>query len=82
MRCLLFCSFYRIRMGKLLLSPWILGGDFSFGLILCLQDESMHSGADVEAFQAALNRDIGGDTAASQASSSNKGVVGIKFFAF
>ncbi|WCJ40688.1 TBP-associated factor 4 [Euphorbia peplus] len=25
------------------------------------EDESMHSGADVEAFQAALNRDIGGD---------------------
>ncbi|XP_030466584.1 transcription initiation factor TFIID subunit 4b-like [Syzygium oleosum] len=38
------------------------------------EDESMHSGADVEAFQAALNRDIGGDTSASQASSSNKGV--------
>ncbi|XP_010939118.1 transcription initiation factor TFIID subunit 4b isoform X4 [Elaeis guineensis] len=27
-------------------------------------DESMHSGADVEAFTAALNRDIGGDAAA------------------
>lgn len=26
-----------------------------------MQDESMHSGADVEAFTAALNRDIGGD---------------------
>ncbi|XP_008787155.1 transcription initiation factor TFIID subunit 4b-like isoform X2 [Phoenix dactylifera] len=28
------------------------------------EDESMHSGADVEAFTAALNRDIGGDAAA------------------
>lgn len=27
-----------------------------------LQDETMHSGADVEAFTAALNRDIEGDT--------------------
>ena len=26
-----------------------------------MKDESMHSGADVDAFQAALNRDIGGD---------------------
>ena len=26
------------------------------------QDETMHSGADVEAFTAALNRDIEGDT--------------------
>ncbi|KAF3446568.1 hypothetical protein FNV43_RR11748 [Rhamnella rubrinervis] len=30
----------------------------------------MHSGADVEAFQAALNRDIGGDVSASQPSDS------------
>ncbi|KAJ0025832.1 hypothetical protein Pint_08666 [Pistacia integerrima] len=30
------------------------------------EDESMHSGADVEAFQAALNRDIGGDASTSQ----------------
>ncbi|XP_031399414.1 transcription initiation factor TFIID subunit 4b isoform X2 [Punica granatum] len=29
------------------------------------EDESMHSGADVDAFQAALNRDIGGDTSTS-----------------
>ncbi|KAF4375031.1 hypothetical protein G4B88_004782 [Cannabis sativa] len=29
------------------------------------EDESMHSGADVEAFQAALNRDIGGDASHS-----------------
>ncbi|KAK9983283.1 hypothetical protein SO802_032808 [Lithocarpus litseifolius] len=29
------------------------------------EDESMHSGADVEAFQAALNRDIGGDASTS-----------------
>ncbi|KAL5563565.1 hypothetical protein UlMin_033312 [Ulmus minor] len=35
------------------------------------EDESMHSGADVEAFQAALNRDIGGDHSASQPSDSN-----------
>ena len=32
--------------------------------LLSLQDESMHSGADVEALSAALNRDIGGDPAA------------------
>ncbi|KAF2285102.1 hypothetical protein GH714_037903 [Hevea brasiliensis] len=30
------------------------------------EDETMHSGADVEAFQAALNRDIGGDASSSQ----------------
>ncbi|KAI4366475.1 hypothetical protein MLD38_022349 [Melastoma candidum] len=30
------------------------------------EDETMHSGADVEAFQAALNRDIGGDAGPSQ----------------
>ncbi|XP_040966314.1 transcription initiation factor TFIID subunit 4b-like isoform X2 [Gossypium hirsutum] len=30
------------------------------------EDESMHSGADVEAFQAALNRDIEGDASTSQ----------------
>ncbi|GMI90634.1 TBP-associated factor 4B, TBP-associated factor 4 [Hibiscus trionum] len=35
------------------------------------EDESMHSGADVEAFQAALNRDIEGDASASQQSGSN-----------
>ncbi|XP_065865918.1 transcription initiation factor TFIID subunit 4-like isoform X2 [Euphorbia lathyris] len=34
------------------------------------EDESMHSGADVEAFQAALNRDIGGDASTSLASDS------------
>ncbi|XVE55784.1 hypothetical protein DITRI_Ditri03aG0185100 [Diplodiscus trichospermus] len=34
------------------------------------EDESMHSGADVEAFQAALNRDIEGDASASQQSDS------------
>ena len=39
----------------------------------CPQDESMHSGADVEAFQAALNRDIGGDTSTSQLSGSDTG---------
>lgn len=33
------------------------------------EDESMHSGADVEAFQAALNRDIGGDTSTSHSHS-------------
>ncbi|KAK2664082.1 hypothetical protein Ddye_002656 [Dipteronia dyeriana] len=35
------------------------------------EDESMHSGADVEAFQAALNRDIGGDVSTSQPSNSD-----------
>ncbi|KAK8691958.1 hypothetical protein V6N13_075446 [Hibiscus sabdariffa] len=34
------------------------------------EDESMHSGADVEAFQAALNRDIEGDASTSQQSGS------------
>ncbi|KAJ6344790.1 hypothetical protein OIU76_006337 [Salix suchowensis] len=34
------------------------------------EDETMHSGADVEAFQAALNRDIGGDVYSSQPSDS------------
>lgn len=34
----------------------------------------MHSGADVEAFQAALNRDIGGDASASQPSDSKSGI--------
>lgn len=38
------------------------------------QDETMHSGAAVEAFQAALNRDIGGDVrAVSQTSESDAG---------
>lgn len=35
------------------------------------KDESMHSGADVEAFTAALNRDIEGDASASHLSHSN-----------
>ncbi|KAK4253477.1 hypothetical protein QN277_010142 [Acacia crassicarpa] len=35
------------------------------------EDETMHSGADVEAFQAALNRDIGGDMSTSQPSGSD-----------
>ncbi|KAJ6954873.1 transcription initiation factor TFIID subunit 4b-like [Populus alba x Populus x berolinensis] len=35
------------------------------------EDETMHSGADVEAFQAALNRDIGGDISTSQPSDSS-----------
>ncbi|KAK1301029.1 hypothetical protein QJS10_CPB13g00420 [Acorus calamus] len=35
------------------------------------EDETMHSGADVEAFTAALNRDIGGDVPVSQPSDSN-----------
>ncbi|KAK6277599.1 hypothetical protein POUND7_017922 [Theobroma cacao] len=40
------------------------------------EDESMHSGADVEAFQAALNRDIEGDAATtSQTSGSNTAVL-------
>uniref|UniRef100_A0A6N2MJ52 RST domain-containing protein n=1 Tax=Salix viminalis TaxID=40686 RepID=A0A6N2MJ52_SALVM len=37
------------------------------------EDETMHSGADVEAFQAALNRDIGGDVYSSQPSDSVAG---------
>lgn len=38
------------------------------------QDETMHSRVDVEAFQAALNRDIGGDASTSQLSGSDSGV--------
>ncbi|KAJ8747362.1 hypothetical protein K2173_012942 [Erythroxylum novogranatense] len=38
------------------------------------EDESMHSGADVDAFQAALNRDIGGDVSTSQPSDSGTAV--------
>ena len=38
------------------------------------QDEAMHSGVDVEAFQAALNRDIGGDVSTSQFSGSDAGM--------
>lgn len=34
----------------------------------------MHSGADVEAFTAALNRDIEGDTSASQPTDSDGGM--------
>ncbi|XP_073224999.1 transcription initiation factor TFIID subunit 4b isoform X2 [Cicer arietinum] len=37
------------------------------------EDETMHSGADVEAFQAALNRDIGGDASNSQLSDLDAG---------
>ncbi|KAE9457241.1 hypothetical protein C3L33_10868, partial [Rhododendron williamsianum] len=37
------------------------------------EDESMHSGAAVEAFTAALNRDIAGDTSTSQPSDSDTG---------
>ena len=40
----------------------------------------MHSGADVEAFQAALNRDIGGDASTSQQSDSNTGIIFFSFF--
>ncbi|KAG5110705.1 hypothetical protein JHK82_039928 [Glycine max] len=53
----------------------------NFGLILlnwgfaypstvfdCSHDEAMHSGVDVEAFQAALNRDIGGDVSSHETS--------------
>jgi hypothetical protein len=41
----------------------------------------MHSGADVEAFQAALNRDIGGDASTSQPSDSDNGA-SLFFFLF
>lgn len=34
----------------------------------------MHSGVDVEAFQAALNRDIGGDASTSLLSGSDTGI--------
>ncbi|GAU14124.1 hypothetical protein TSUD_169490, partial [Trifolium subterraneum] len=37
------------------------------------EDETMHSGADVEAFQAALNRDIAGDASDSHLSHSDTG---------
>lgn len=43
---------------------------------LLFQDENLHSGADVEAFTAALNRDIGGggaDTLVSQSVDSDAG---------
>lgn len=40
----------------------------------CPQDEMLHSGADVEALQAALNRDIGGDASTSQPSGSDAGI--------
>ncbi|KAM5573934.1 transcription initiation factor TFIID subunit 4b [Rosa sericea] len=39
------------------------------------EDETMHSGADVEAFQAALNRDIEGDVSASQRSDSDSAIL-------
>ncbi|VVA23208.1 PREDICTED: mRNAion initiation factor [Prunus dulcis] len=39
------------------------------------EDETMHSGADVEAFQAALNRDIEGDVSVSQPSDSDSAVL-------
>lgn len=42
----------------------------------------MHSGADVEAFQAALNRDIEGDASNSQQSGSNTSIVLLFFFGF
>ncbi|XP_037491613.1 transcription initiation factor TFIID subunit 4b [Jatropha curcas] len=39
------------------------------------EDETMHSGADVDAFQAALNRDIVGDASTSQPSDSDTAVL-------
>ncbi|KAK9270316.1 hypothetical protein L1049_025894 [Liquidambar formosana] len=39
------------------------------------RDETMHSGADVEAFTAALNRDIEGDTSAPRPSDSDNAVL-------
>ncbi|KAJ4955104.1 hypothetical protein NE237_011887 [Protea cynaroides] len=39
------------------------------------EDETMHSGADVEAFTAALNRDIEGDTSTSQPSDPENAVL-------
>ena len=40
----------------------------------CSQDQTMQSGVDVEAFQAALNRDIGGAGSTSQFSGSDAGI--------
>lgn len=44
----------------------------------------MHSGADVDAFQAALNRDIGGDASTSQPPASGRGfsILMLDFFFF
>ncbi|XP_058114699.1 transcription initiation factor TFIID subunit 4b-like isoform X5 [Magnolia sinica] len=39
------------------------------------EDESTYSGADVDAFTAALNRDIGGDTSNSQLADSDSGML-------
>ncbi|XP_040966313.1 uncharacterized protein [Gossypium hirsutum] len=44
------------------------------------EDESMHSGADVEAFQAALNRDIEGDASTSQPPDSDTAPIVMKIF--
>lgn len=46
------------------------------------EDESMHCGADVEAFQAALNRDIGGDTSTSHPSHIDSGISFASLFNF
>jgi hypothetical protein len=62
------------------------GLTFNITVFSCTQDETMHSGADVQAFQAALNRDIGGGGAAGDASSSvlsrsdAAGMVSINFY--
>lgn len=40
----------------------ILNLKIGFLIMIILQDETMHSGADVDAFTAALNRDIEGDS--------------------
>jgi hypothetical protein len=60
------------------------GLTFNITVFSCTQDETMHSGADVQAFQAALNRDIGGgagDASSSVLSRSDAaGMVSINFY--
>lgn len=54
---------------------------FMYMAILFSQDETMHSGADVEAFTAALNRDIEGDnTSTSQTPTTTDAGGGISRF--
>lgn len=64
-----YFSYFTLLFGLL---SWRFYDCFQFAK--CSQDESMHSGADVEAFQAALNRDIEGDASTSQPSDVNSGV--------
>jgi len=65
------CSLKEKNFG-LVLPIW--GFAYRTTVFKCSQDETMHSGVDVEAFQAALNRDIGGDVSASQFPGSDPGI--------